>query len=81
MAPPFLISALDEGGWSDSRPCHATHWETACGTLCFGGPQSRSRRYGVERSAFPFPGIESLPLGSSGRSLVALPTELFRLQI
>jgi hypothetical protein len=33
---PFLISALDGGEWTASRPCRFTPGETATGTHCIG---------------------------------------------
>jgi hypothetical protein len=36
IAPPFLISALDGGEWSASRPYHFTSGEIAPGTHWIG---------------------------------------------
>jgi hypothetical protein len=37
IAPPFLISALDGGEWSASRPCRFIPGERALGTHWIGG--------------------------------------------
>jgi hypothetical protein len=60
IAPLFLISALDGGEWSASRPCHFTPEETVRGIhweMRVSVPQSQSGRFG-ERNFFPLQGIE-----------------------
>jgi hypothetical protein len=37
IAPPFLISTLDGGGWLASHRCHVTPEDRAPGTHCIGG--------------------------------------------
>jgi len=43
-----------------------------------GGSQSQSRRFEEERNLWPVPAIEPLFLVCPSRSLVAVPTELYR---
>jgi hypothetical protein len=45
------------------------------------GPQSRSGLYGEEKNHLSITGIEPRLLGHPARSLVAIPTEKFRLPI
>jgi hypothetical protein len=63
IAPPLLISALDGGERSASRPGSFTPEERAPRRPLdkrLGGPQSRSERYG-EKKILPLPGIELRP--------------------
>jgi hypothetical protein len=72
----FLTSALDGGEWPTSRPGHFTHGERASGYPLDRGPgglQSWSER-GDEKYSHLNP-------GRPARSLVAILTELTRLQI
>jgi hypothetical protein len=60
IAPPFLISALNDDDWSASRPGRFTPDGKPRFPLYrrLGGPQSRSGRCGVENYLLPLPGIE-----------------------
>jgi hypothetical protein len=69
--------ALDGGEWSASRLCRINPPPSAPCTNC--GHQTRSGRYGEEKNLFPLPGIEPQLVGRPAHSLVAVPTELFRL--
>jgi hypothetical protein len=53
IAPPLLISALDGGEWSASRPGRFTPREIAPGTQWLCGPQSRSGRYEEDTNLAP----------------------------
>jgi hypothetical protein len=61
IVPPFLISSLEGGEWSASRPRRSAAKETAPGTHDVeraGGPQSLCRRFGDEKNLLPLLGIE-----------------------
>jgi hypothetical protein len=47
----------------------------------FGGPQSRFGHWGEQKNLFASPGIEPEFLCSPSRSLVSIPTEIFRLYV
>jgi hypothetical protein len=54
IAPSFITSVLDDGEWSDSRPCCFTTGERVPVPLDrrLGGPQSRSGLCGLEHSIY-----------------------------
>lgn len=56
IAPPFLISAADDGEQSASHSCHCTPRERAPVTQCIGGwegPHRQSAYYGEETILVP----------------------------
>jgi hypothetical protein len=63
MAPPFLVSALDRGEWSASRPGSITSAEIAPRAHSIGGWVGP--RFGLDevekKTMLPLPGIEPRP--------------------
>jgi hypothetical protein len=77
----FLISALDGGKWSGSRPGRLVAGERAPGTHWIGGwVGPRAGLEAATKRKSPSPCWKS-NLGRLARSLVAIPTELPRLHV
>jgi hypothetical protein len=78
IAPPFLTLALDETRWSASRPYSFTLGNKALGTdwiWCWVSIRARVNHMGKRKLFFP---CREWNRGCPARSLVAVPTEIFR---
>jgi hypothetical protein len=79
IASSFLTSTLDGGEWSASRPCRFTPEERVSGSHWIGGwVDPKAGQDDMEKRKISCLCRESNP-DSGAHSLVAIPTEPFRL--